>query len=74
MNTEKLTDDSIIDFGEHKGQKMANVPAHYLLWMFDQPWCRNDIKVYVTENRDVLTAERAINDNKTFDHKRYFGK
>lgn len=71
---EKLTDESIIDFGAHKGTKMANIPAHYLLWLDEQPWCKPNIKVYVFENRDVLTAERAINNNKTFDYKNYFKK
>lgn len=70
----KLTDKSLMPIGKHKGEKMANVPAHHLLWLAEQSWCRNDIKVYVTENKDVLTAERAINNNKTFDYKNYFKK
>lgn len=30
---EKLTDNSPMPWGKHKGTAMANVPAHYLLWL-----------------------------------------
>ena len=30
----KLTDESIINFGMHKGKKLANVPASWLLWFY----------------------------------------
>ena len=29
------TDKTPIFFGKHKGTKLANVPANYLLWLFD---------------------------------------
>lgn len=32
----KLTDESLMPFGKHKGEKMANVPASYLLWLYDE--------------------------------------
>ena len=74
MADKKLTDESPMPMGQHKGTKMANVPAHYLLWIAEQRWCRNDIKVYVIENKDALNAENSINNKKNFDHKHYFGK
>jgi uncharacterized protein (DUF3820 family) len=31
------TDKSLMPFGKHKGTALANVPASYLLWIYDQP-------------------------------------
>lgn len=30
-----LTDESEMPFGKHKGEKMKDVPAKYLLWLWD---------------------------------------
>jgi hypothetical protein len=38
-NTEEgkiMDDNSIMPFGKHKGEKMANVPAGYLLWLYNE--------------------------------------
>ena len=32
----KLNDDSLMPFGKHKGTKMKDVPADYLLWFFEE--------------------------------------
>jgi len=32
----KLTDESPMPFGKYKGEKMANVPASYLKWIYDE--------------------------------------
>ena len=54
--TEVFTDDSPMPFGQYKGQKLANVPAHYLLFLF-----RNEragrITEYIRANMDVLINE-----------------
>ena len=55
----KLTDDSPMPWGKYKGEKMANVPAAYLLWLYDSNQCSKDVKVYIKENYDVLEAEIA---------------
>lgn len=44
-------------FGKHKGKKLANVPASYLLWLFDQDWIKPDMKLYINENMDALKIE-----------------
>ena len=31
-----MKDDTVIKFGKHKGKKVANVPAHYLLWFYKE--------------------------------------
>jgi len=54
---EKLTDTSTIWFGKHKGKKLENVPADYLIWLFDNNKCPNSLRQYIIENRDVLDKE-----------------
>lgn len=60
----KIDDNSLMSFGQYKGQKMANVPASYLLWLDDQPWLKPDLKAYIKENKDVL-AKEAPHEKKT---------
>lgn len=50
----KLTDNSPMPFGTHKGTKMANVPAKYLLWIYEQ---NLDVMNYIKENMEVLQKE-----------------
>jgi hypothetical protein len=53
-----LTDNSILHFGkQHRGSKLANVPASYLLWIYDNCQLPADLKKYIEENKDVLQAE-----------------
>jgi uncharacterized protein (DUF3820 family) len=54
----KLTDESIMPWGIHKGKKMANVPASYLLWLYNNDKCFGNVKFYIKENLDVLTKEK----------------
>lgn len=53
----KLTDDSIMPFGKHKGEKLANVPPEYLIWLFENNKCSIDVAKYVNENLDCLKSE-----------------
>jgi len=32
-----LSDQSIMTFGKYKGKALVAVPAHYLLWLYEQP-------------------------------------
>ncbi|MFK2681118.1 putative quorum-sensing-regulated virulence factor [Bacteroides fragilis] len=60
-----LTDESPMPFGKHKGEKMANVPASYLLWIYDEwtlpsprfGFVHKEVKEYIEENLDVLKKE-----------------
>ncbi len=54
---QKLTDASLMPFGKYKGVQLIDVPASYLLWAFDQEWCRGSVKEYIAENLDVLKKE-----------------
>lgn len=52
-----MTDESIMPFGKHKGKKMANVPASYLLWLYENGKCFGEFKEYIIDNLDVLKSE-----------------
>lgn len=53
----KLNDESTMPYGVHKGEKMINVPASYLIWLFDNDKCSGDVREYIMENIDVLRKE-----------------
>ena len=53
----KLTDNSSMPFGKYKMQKMANIPADYLIWLFDNNKCTPEVAKYINENIDVLRNE-----------------
>jgi uncharacterized protein (DUF3820 family) len=52
-----MDDNSIMPYGKHKGEKMANVPASYLLWLYENDKCSGDIKRYIIENKSDLEKE-----------------
>ena len=53
----ELTDESIMPFGKYQGKKMANVPAHYLIWLYDNNKCNKEVRTYIVDNLDVLKVE-----------------
>ena len=44
-------------FGKYKGEKMANVPPEYLLWIYDNGKLFGGVAEYIKENLDVIKAE-----------------
>jgi uncharacterized protein (DUF3820 family) len=52
-----MDDNSLMPFGAHKGKKLANVPAQYLLWLHKENKCFGEIKKYIEENIDGLKLE-----------------
>lgn len=52
-----LNDDSLMPYGVHKGEKMANVPATYLMWLYNENKCNKDVRDYIDDNLDVLEKE-----------------
>ena len=52
-----MTDNSLMPFGKHKGQKMANVPPDYLIWIYENNKCTPDVAKYIADNLDVIKAE-----------------
>ncbi|MCO5238851.1 MAG: DUF3820 family protein [Chitinophagaceae bacterium] len=54
---DKLTDYSIMSFGIHKGKPLIKVPAHYLIWLYENNKCNEALREYIKENMDVLKHE-----------------
>jgi uncharacterized protein (DUF3820 family) len=52
-----MTDESIMPFGKYKGEKLANVPDEYLLWLYENGKCFGELKLYIKENLDVISVE-----------------
>ena len=52
-----MTDNSIMPYGKHQGKELANVPADYFIWMYDNDKLIGSLKQYVEENMDALIKE-----------------
>ena len=55
-----MEDDDIISFGAHKGKRLIDVPASYLLWLYDNDKCFGELRDYIIENLKVLRKEVKI--------------
>lgn len=53
----KLTDNDFMPWGKYKGDKMANVPASYLLWLYENNKCSGEVKEYIKDNLEFLKLE-----------------
>ena len=53
----KLTDSDIITFGIHVGKKLIDVPAKYLIFLFDNNKCNKELRAYIKDNMNVLRDE-----------------
>jgi hypothetical protein len=57
-----MTDSSIMPWGKHKGEKLANIPAAYLIWLYgsagiaSQPH-NKQLADYIKSNMDALKTE-----------------
>jgi len=52
-----INDNSLMPFGKYKGSKMIDVPASYLLWLYDNGLKDGDIKNYILNNMETLEWE-----------------
>ena len=52
-----MNDSSLMPYGKYQGQKMANVPPEYLLWIFENNKCTSEVAKYISENMDAIKAE-----------------
>ena len=59
-----MYDNSIMPYGKYKGEKMANVPPDYFLWLYENDKCQNYVKNYIIENIDVIKQQIAYNKKK----------
>jgi uncharacterized protein (DUF3820 family) len=56
-----MNDESLMPWGKYKGEKIANVPPEYLLWLVENNKCSGEVKKYIQENQKTLIAEIALN-------------
>ena len=67
----RLEDNSLMPWGKYKGEKMANVPATYLMWLYNNEKCNAEVQAYIEDNMDALKGEiRQLGDKKD-ETKRY---
>lgn len=52
-----MDDNSLMSFGKHKGEKLANVPAEYLLSFYEKDKRGKKLRAYILDNMDVLEQE-----------------
>lgn len=62
----EMNDKSLMPFGKHKGTAMANVPANYLLYIYENMTLHDNLKNYIQKNLEGLRAEvkRAARESK----------
>ena len=54
---EELEDDSLMPWGKYKGECMIDVPAYYLIWLYDNNKCSGPVKNYIEDCIDALRME-----------------
>lgn len=52
-----LADSDPMPFGKYKGQKMEDVPAQYLLWLYDENIQHAGVKDYIERSYSALLTE-----------------
>jgi len=57
QNNEPLDDEDEMPYGVHQGEKMGDVPAEYLIWLYENNRCSGKVKAYIYENLDFLTLQ-----------------
>lgn len=69
MSIITFTDNTVINFGMHKGKTLANVPASWLLYMYDIKGFdkQSPLGRYITDNLAVLKQQKK-DDDRTFKH------
>jgi len=61
-----LTDNDPMPWGKFQGVKMQDVPASYLLFLFEGSTNKvsGDVRNYITENIETLRLQKAQRDSK----------
>jgi uncharacterized protein (DUF3820 family) len=58
------TDKTQMLFGIHKDKMLANVPADYLIWLYDNKKCNKELRAYIEDNMNVLREEIRLEQQK----------
>lgn len=54
---QEFTDSTEMPFGQHKGKRMIDVPAKYLLWLFNEGCKHAGVRKYLNENIDAIKQQ-----------------
>lgn len=64
-------------FGKHKGKDFDDVPASYMLWLWEQDWIEDaypDVYSYIKKNLNMLQQDAEIQEERFNDAKdNWFG-
>jgi len=52
-----MNDTDRMPFGKHKGREMQDVPAGYLVWLYENNKCNSQVRAYIVENLEYLRLE-----------------
>ncbi|MBX2906188.1 MAG: DUF3820 family protein [Taibaiella sp.] len=52
-----LEDDDLMPFGKHKGVRMKDVPAEYLLWLRGEGCSNKSVANYIARNLDKIERD-----------------
>lgn len=52
-----MDDSSVMRFGRYKGRQLADVPAGYLMYLYDEKIARGELLQYIRDNMTVLRAQ-----------------
>lgn len=54
-----MDDSDVMPFGKYHGEELQDVPAQYLLWLFDQPWLEDswsELHEYISDRYEQLIS------------------
>jgi uncharacterized protein (DUF3820 family) len=54
---QEFDDNTKIPFGKYQGTALGNVPAEYLIWLYDNGKLYGGLKKYVEDNMQSLNIE-----------------
>lgn len=68
------TDQTVMPWGKHKGTKLGELEAGYLLWLYEQPWIKSwpGLHAYLKKHEDQLMQEKRNDDDDRDDELRTF--
>jgi uncharacterized protein (DUF3820 family) len=52
-----MNDESLMPWGRYKGYNMINVPASYLIWLYENNKCDDQVREYIEDNLSFLREE-----------------
>jgi uncharacterized protein (DUF3820 family) len=57
QNAIEFTDNTPMPFGKYMGKAMVNVPAIYLLWLYNEGCSHDGVRKYIINNLDAIKTE-----------------